>query len=305
MESLQSNSEHSEAPKIFKKLFLESLRSILKDYNVSREVAVLFSGGVDSLCIVLGMLELGYKPAMLYTVHLEEYQSEDARASIHIKNLFDLRLRIVTLGQLSSKENLSSFIKLCMSKSDYISRKAKIETIVPFCYLFKAIGDNKIMPFFENRIKLFLIGFGGDDLNGGTTKSASIQFRNSDIESYRKYREEFFNQTKNVELVEYNKLLKIFHSQDSEIIDPYYHSEQLVDYMLKHFKTYRELHEPYQKWVLREAFKEWFERYPFLWRRQSGMQSESKFREWFKTTLKTDSVIKTYNQFLREIKQEE
>ena len=61
----------------------------LEQYK-NKKVALLFSGGLDSLSLMISCLDVGIKPT-LYSFKLEGIESDDIKASRRIKMIFILQ----------------------------------------------------------------------------------------------------------------------------------------------------------------------------------------------------------------------
>ena len=77
------------------------LRSIinkqLEEYK-NENVALLFSGGMDSLSLLLSCLDVGIKPT-LYSFKIENIDSDDIKASRRIASIYGLELVEVEIKQ--------------------------------------------------------------------------------------------------------------------------------------------------------------------------------------------------------------
>jgi len=71
----------------------ENLRVLIGD---EQSVALSFSGGTDSTCLLLSMLELGYRPS-LYTYCVEGMESEDLRRARWMSKEHGLPLMVCTI----------------------------------------------------------------------------------------------------------------------------------------------------------------------------------------------------------------
>lgn len=69
-----------------RKIIDDFLEEKIRDKN---SVAILFSGGLDSLSLLLSCLDIGIKP-VLYTFFLESYESSDIKSSRNIAKIFGL-----------------------------------------------------------------------------------------------------------------------------------------------------------------------------------------------------------------------
>ena len=62
----------------------------------NEKVAVMFSGGLDSLSVLLSALELGYE-VKLYTFHLKGVISKDLETARKVSKYYNLKLQEVTI----------------------------------------------------------------------------------------------------------------------------------------------------------------------------------------------------------------
>jgi asparagine synthetase B (glutamine-hydrolysing) len=274
-------------------LLVESVKRIVEKHHQD-QIAILFSGGVDSLCILLSFFELGIKPAVLYTLQLYNYQSEDAKATIRIAEYFNIPHRVIMIRE-DYQGKLLSLVSAFIKKYN-IKRKAKIETLVPFTMMFDAIR----LPIWEleDKVNTFLVGFGADDLIG-SSRNISIRSKR-DPEYFNIQRQKILEWSMRVEMPILNDIAKTHTGkQNAIVLDPFYESPDLQKFMLTEFRRWAMLNRPYPKWIMKRAFLKYFQKYPFLWRVKQNMQTESKIREFFQESLGVKSVVKLYNSIYR------
>ena len=87
----------------------EIINKQLKEYR-DKDIALLFSGGLDSLSILLSCIDVGISPH-LYTFRLEDYVSEDIKSSRKIKDIFNLEYTEVIIKKDTIVGALYSKIK--------------------------------------------------------------------------------------------------------------------------------------------------------------------------------------------------
>ena len=124
-----------------RKIIDDFLEEKIRDKN---SVAILFSGGLDSLSLLLSCLDIGIKP-VLYTFFLESYESSDIKSSRNIAKIFGLKLIEIPFNTY---------------------KKSAVQCVHPFLYAEKLIKE-----------KYVLSGLCADDLYG-TSKHMSILSKN-------------------------------------------------------------------------------------------------------------------------------
>lgn len=122
------------------------LRNIINEYLVKNidnknDVALLFSGGMDSLSILLSCLDVDIKPH-LYTFYLDNHISEDIIRSREIAKIFDLKLTEIkiTTRDISLTEDIKFIIKRFKT-----SKNTAIQCIHPFIYIMPNIIEGHVL----------------------------------------------------------------------------------------------------------------------------------------------------------------
>lgn len=236
------------------------IRKLITNYlneNIKNKesVAILFSGGMDSLSILLSCIELGIKPT-LYTFYLDTFISDDIKQSRKISNIFDLRLIEV---EIKTKEiDLLKDVEYIIKKFK-TNRKTAIQCIQPLLYLMNEVTEEYI-----------LTGLCADDLFG--TPRSMAKYSNN-IEIFNDLRISKFN-NKYSSSYEYLKI--ICKETDKGLIAPYKEDVNIFNYMMK--LTYKEMNSPKQKNIIYEDYQEIKEN--SLYRRNNNLQCGSKIREW-------------------------
>lgn len=251
-----------------------------------QKVALLFSGGMDSLCVLLSCLEVGIKPH-LYTFKLKSYDSEDYFSAVRISNIFNLELTVIEIED-NDTNKLIEDIKFIIKKFK-VKKKTTIQCIYPFLYVVDKIEE-----------KVILSGLSGDILHGTMRKMQMLG--RVDEGAFNSMRLEYLN---NEELDNYCYIKQIFTEQDIKFVDVYRYNKDLIDFFMS--KRFKELNSPKQKNVAYESYKKEIDEYD-LYRRPTSLQCNSKIREWHDTLLNTSENINNnkrvtaiYNRYYKEI----
>lgn len=249
------------------------------------EVALLFSGGTDSLSILLSCLDIGLIPH-LYTFRLDNYESRDMISSRKIANIYNLELTEIILN--TNEINLIEDISYIIEKFN-VKKKTQIQCIQPFVHILPKIEEGVV-----------LTGLCADDLYG--TPRSMAKFSN-DIDYFYKIRKDKFE---DLESSSYRFIKKICEEYSKILIAPYKEDINIAEYMLS--KTYKELHSPKQKYIMYKDYKDELDKND-LYRRNSNLQCDSKIREWHdKLLIDKDlnvegfkNVVGIYNKLYKEV----
>lgn len=268
------------------------LKGLLKEYiatNVPKEeeIAILFSGGLDSLSILLSCLELGYKPS-LYTFYLEGNISRDLEMSRKVAQHYGLQLTEVVI-----KHDLE--LMVCQVKSLIkefnLVKKTQIQVMHPLSQVIPAIREQYV-----------LTGLEADTLYGNTR---SMRKQINDAKTFYQVRLNAINDDKNASYIFIKSLIE---NMGKQFVAPYKESKDIINYFLK--LDVNEIRYGKQKRQTYEAFKTEIDELN-LYRRSSNMQVNSGIREFHDELLASKynthgskSVIGIYNQFIKEIENE-
>ena len=264
------------------------LRSIinrqLEEYK-NESVALLFSGGMDSLSLLLSCLDVGIKPT-LYSFKIENIDSDDIKASRRIASIYNLNLvEVIIPTDLSIQLEDIKFI----IEHFKVKKKTQVQCIQPFLYIVKEIKED-----------IVLSGLCADDLYGTTRKMQEVG-RRSDSEFY-KVRLDKQNDLKSSS---YCYIKQIFDEVGKQFVAPYKDNQELVDYFLD--KGLNELHKPKLKQKTYENYKDDIDKNK-LYRKNSSLQVNSGLRELHEELLKTDiniknwkSIVGIYNYIYKQI----
>ena len=256
----------------------------LEEYK-NESVALLFSGGMDSLSLLLSCLDVGIKPT-LYSFKIENIDSDDIKASRRIASIYGLELVEVEIKQ--DIEKLIEDIKYIVKKYQ-VKKKTQIQCIQPFLYLAKEIKEG-----------IVLSGLCADDVLG-TSRKMQVNGRNNKEVFYQMRLEKH----KDLKSSSYCYIKQIFDEVGKQFVAPYKDNQELVDYFLS--KGLNELHKPKLKQKTYENYKDDIDKNK-LYRKNSSLQVNSGLREWHEELLKTDiniknwkSIVGIYNYIYKQI----
>lgn len=259
---------------------------INKEISLDDEIALLFSGGMDSLSILLSCLDVGIKPT-LYTFYLDNYVSEDILSSRRIADLFDLKLEEIIID--TARIDLLADVRYII-KTFNTSKKTAIQCIHPFLYVIPRIKEECVLS-----------GLCADELYGTPRSMAKYH---KDIDFFKKIRED---KNKDLYSSSYKYIKDLMCKNNKIFLAPFKTDKDIVSYMLS--LNYKELHSPKQKNIVYEDYKDYIERYK-LYRRNNNLQCCSKIREWHDILLTNKevntnnfkSVVGVYNSIYKGVK---
>lgn len=242
--------------------FRELIYKAIQQRVDGNPVALLFSGGTDSLIVLWSLLALGIE-THCYTFRLENVESKDSLIASKICRAWDVPFNLVIIpeGPVDILEsNLRELIQIIRS-----SRKTHVECSFPFWYLVPYIAETQVWS-----------GFNGDDL-WGSAKNIVIEC-SKDRAKFRAVREKLIADplTSAWQCVE--TICKV---NDKQLLSVY-RDREVIDYLLSF--SWEELNKPRQKILAYEAFYKEFERVPNIWRRNDNLQCGSGLREYLART---------------------
>lgn len=236
-----------------------------------KDVALLFSGGMDSLSLLLSCLDAGITPH-LYTFKLKNIESEDVVSSRRIAKILNLEYT-----EIEIEDNLNQLVNdvFYIIKKFKVKKKTQIQCIQPFMHIIPKIREN-----------IILSGLCADDIYGTSRKMQELGRKNGD-DFFKKRLEKHDN----IESSSYVFIKEICEDYDKKFIAPYKDNEILVKHILK--CEFKKLHSPKQKNIMYEAYKKEIDKYR-LYRRNVNLQVGSGIREWHNILLNTELNNKNY-----------
>lgn len=252
----------------------------------NEKVAVMFSGGLDSLSVLFSLIELGYD-VKLYTFYREGVLSDDLKISRKVASNLNLELEEIEIS--NDLDKLVDDLKLLIKKHD-LKKKTQFQVMHPMVYVCNAITE-----------KFVVSGLAADTLYG--TARSMLKFASNEVQ-FREKREELIYKE---ESDSYKFIKDELTSLNKIFIVPYKESKEIIDYFLK--LTPKDLYSGKQKKQTYNAFKEEIDKL-HLYRRNSSMQINSGIRELHDELLKTNwntkgfkSVVGVYNQIIKYVKE--
>ena len=268
--------------------YLRSFRAILKKV-VKKElagepVALLFSGGTDSLTILWTLLDLG-ADVTCYTFRLEQVESSDSKVARLVVKTWQIPIKMIVAPYQEPKElaeDLKAVIQIIQS-----TRKTHVEVMWAYWYLFQAIEEGVVWS-----------GLQADTLYG-SSKSLAIKYA-KDPQAFLKARQKMVTNPDQEGFRQAQKLASHF---GKKFHAPY--TSQLVrEFMLRY--SWAELNRPKQKMPAVVSFEQEFRQAP-IYRRNDNLQCGSGIREYMQRLLLDKSinganyqrVVALYREFLQ------
>jgi asparagine synthetase B (glutamine-hydrolysing) len=193
-----------------------------------KEVAVLLSGGVDSISVAFAAQRLG-KTIHAYSFCLDTHESYDYMKAKEIAEICKWEFTGIKVPTNNLVEDFHRLVKLDCRK------KTHFECVYPFLYVYPEIKE-----------KYVLSGWGADGFYG-ISKKALINYKHTQ-ELFDEFRDNYFKPDMRAG---YNWHKKISDEHKKIFVTPY------LDDSVKNFfysKSWDELNKPYQKHHVRDAF---------------------------------------------------
>lgn len=217
---------------------MSGIDKILEDYiekNIpENEVAVLLSGGADSLSLAFASHKLG-KKVHAYNFHLEGNVSYDTRKANIASGTFGWEITNIIVPRKNLIEDFKTLYKEynCIKKTHY-------ECTFPFLYIFPKIKE-----------KYILSGVAADGWYG-VSKKAMIHYREPK-ELFDKFRNDYFSISNPAGVVQQQMLSQKY---NKVLIHPYLWVNEIKNFFMSY--SHKELHNGVQKSHIRSAYKDYF-----------------------------------------------
>jgi len=212
------------------------LVNIIRDQVPTDTVGILLSGGVDSLSLGFAAHRLG-KKITAYTFHLEGDKSYDAHKAEEVSKEFGWDCKTIVVP----KNNLADDFKRLVKDYD-CRKKTHFECTFPFLYVFPYIKESYLLS-----------GIGADGYYG-VSKKAILHFEDPK-EQFDQFRRNYF-MPHNV--TGFRQIEQLANERDIKLIHPYIYHNEVREYFFRY--DWFQLNQPKQKQVVRDAFKEEFDR---------------------------------------------
>lgn len=251
--------------------------------KLSTNIALSFSGGVDSLCILFSLFDMGVKPH-LYTYSVFGYPSRDLQYSKAIAKRFNLEL---TVCQIPS--GISTLKKDVVDMLSFgVKGKVNIQCMHGNFYIAQAVKEAQILN-----------GSGIDGLYG-TYRTFVFDGSQKNKAIFDKKRVEYYNDPY-ADAIEY--LRNSFAHKNITALFPY-HNKEIFDYLLQF--SWSQINKPKNKTIIIKEYSEYFN-IKRLYRPRGSQQIEAGIRELHDTLLTSDwntNNRKRVNELYEDIRSE-
>tara|TARA_R110000737_G_scaffold176864_2_gene201780 strand:- start:27 stop:812 length:786 start_codon:yes stop_codon:yes gene_type:complete len=238
------------------------IEEVINNKVNSKNVAILLSGGVDSISVAFACDNLK-KKISAHSFKINNIKNYDSEMAEIISKKFNW---LFHLHEIDKKNLEKDFHKL---KELGCYKKTHFECIYPFLHLFQKIKE-----------KYIITGWAADGYYG-ISKSAMINFR----EPKKK-----FDYFRNKYFMEHNRagffLLKKLSKLHNKILVAPYLSEEVKEFFYK--KDWHELNKPFQKHHVRKSFNQ-FEKLPFI-KKHINLQIGSGINKLFETLIDNKKI---------------
>lgn len=239
-------------------LIQDNISKNVKDNNV----AVLLSGGVDSLSVAFACQNLG-KNINAYSFKIKDVDNYDFNFAEKVSSIFKWNFNSYEINKENLKEDFFKLKDLgCYKKTHY-------ECIYPFLHLIPKIKENYIIT-----------GWAADGYYG-VSKRAMIHFRHTK-ELFDKFRDDYFLPHKTAGFFLLEKLIKKY---NKILIAPYL-AKEVKEFFYN--KDWFQLNYPYQKHHIRASFNQ-FKDIPKV-KKHINLQLGSKVNILFETLLLDNEI---------------
>jgi len=187
--------------------------------GINKEVAVLLSGGVDSISVAFAADYVG-KDITAYSFQLDTHPSYDYQMAKKIAEIFSWKFVGITIPTINLEQDFRTLAQFCDKKTHY-------ECVYPFLYVYPKIQE-----------KYVLSGWAADGYYG-VSKKAALHYKEPKSK-FDEFRNNYF-QPENQAGYEWHK--KISDNYSKTLVTPY-----LRDNVKEYF--YKLQHDAYCWWVL-------------------------------------------------------
>jgi asparagine synthetase B (glutamine-hydrolysing) len=209
------------------------LMRAIESTSTENEVAVLLSGGVDSVSVAFAAHRLG-KKITGYTFYLKDQPTYDSQKALHIANTMGWDCKVIEVP--TDNETVeASFLEL--AKKYNCIKKTHFECCYPFLFVYPRIELGEVLS-----------GWAADGYYG-LSKRACMHFK-SPKSKFDEFRGDYF---KDGSRAGYNWHKKIAEEHNKKFVTPYL-TQEISDYF--YTMDWFALNQPFQKHHVVEAFPE-------------------------------------------------
>jgi len=216
-------------------LLIDALKQSSKD----SEVAVLLSGGVDSLSVAFAAQHLN-KKINTYTFHLKDNPTYDSKKAEEVSKIFNWNCNVI---QVPTDNLVNDFLTLkneiqCVKKTHY-------ECCFPFLYVYPQIKEKEILS-----------GWAADGYYGISKKAILNYTKGKTKQKFDEFRDDYFDVNARAGYIWHNRVASKY---NKTFITPYL-NEKIKDYFYN--MDWYQLNQPFQKHHVVSAFDE-FKKFKF------------------------------------------
>lgn len=230
------------------------LKAVVKKDLPDEPVALLFSGGTDSLTVLWTLLDLGVE-VHAYTFRLSYFESADARVSRAACKQYGIPQTVVTEGPDSPEQQIYDVIRVIQSP-----RKTHVEVMFGYWFLMKAVKERHVYS-----------GIQADTLYGSNKKSA-IHYGKRPVSAFTDYRQKLLANPGQEGLAQ----ARLIASHFGKVLHAPYADPAVRDFFFNY--SWKDLNRPKQKMPAILSFEREF-RESGLYRHDDSMQCGSHVRE--------------------------
>lgn len=226
------------------------IKKLLKQHIIDtaqdNAVAVLLSGGVDSLSVAIAAHDVG-KKVQPYTFHLDGEESYDAKTAREFSDNMGWNCKTIVVPKTNLEDDWHRLVKHGCRK------KTHFETVFPFLYVYPEITE-----------KYVLTGWGADGYFG-VSKKAMMRYSNfKKKRNYVKYCKEhnqkilnwneFRTEYLDGDCAGYKEHTRLAENHGKVHVAPYKDSMDIRSLLMS--KSWQEVNTPRQKEIIRKDFTE-------------------------------------------------
>ena len=195
------------------------------------EVAVLLSGGVDSISVAFAAERLG-KKITAYSFRLDNHESYDYNKAKDIAQMRDWTFMGITIDTNMLINDFHALVQLGCKK------KTQFECTYPFLHIYPEIKQQYVLS-----------GWAADGYYG-LSKKAMIHYKG---DNFNEFRDDYFKEENQAGYIWHNKVAEM---NNKKLITPYL-TAAVKEFFYRH--NHEQLNKPFQKHHVRNAFYEFNE----------------------------------------------
>ena len=209
------------------------LQQEIEEQTSDKEVAVLLSGGVDSLSVAFAAQRAG-KDITAYTFHLEGQPTYDSQKALEVSKKFGWNCVTVIVPTNNLEED---FLRL--AKEIKCKKKTHFECCFPFLYMYPQIKERAVIS-----------GWAADGYYGISKKAILHYTKGKTKAKFDEFRDNYFDYFNQAGYLWHERIAR---NNGKQFITPYL-SMRVRDFF--YAKDWYELNEPFQKHTVVNAFYE-------------------------------------------------